>query len=102
GHDAHTAIAAGIALVLARLDLPGRVRFIFQPGEESFPGGALTLVREGVTEGLSAIVAFHVDPTLPAGQVGLRTGAVTGSADRFRPSSAGSRAGWPSTSSPPR
>lgn len=83
GHDAHTAIAAGIALVLARLDLPGRVRFIFQPGEESFPGGALTLVREGVTEGLSAIVAFHVDPTLPAGQVGLRTGAVTGSADRF-------------------
>jgi len=83
GHDAHTAIAAGIALVLARLDLPGRVRFIFQPGEESFPGGALTLVREGVTEGLSAIVAFHVDPPLPAGQVGLRTGAVTGSADRF-------------------
>lgn len=83
GHDAHTAIATGIALVLARLDLPGRVRFIFQPGEESFPGGALTLVREGVTEGLSAIVAFHVDPTLPAGQVGLRTGAVTGSADRF-------------------
>lgn len=83
GHDAHTAIAAGIALVLARLDLPGRVRIVFQPGEESFPGGALTLVREGVTEGLSAIVAFHVDPTLPAGQVGLRTGTVTGSADRF-------------------
>ena len=83
GHDAHTAIAAGIALILARLDMPGRVRFVFQPGEESFPGGALTLVREGVTEGLSAIVAFHVDPTLPVGEVGLRTGAVTGSADRF-------------------
>lgn len=83
GHDAHTAIAAGIALMLFRLDLPGRIRFIFQPGEESFPGGALTLVREGVNEGLSSIIAFHVDPTLPPGKVGLRTGSVTGSADQF-------------------
>lgn len=83
GHDAHTAMAAGIALALARVDLPGKVRFIFQPGEESFPGGALTLVREGVADGLGSIVAFHVDPTLDPAQVGLRTGSVTGSADRF-------------------
>jgi amidohydrolase len=83
GHDAHTAMAAGIALALARVDLPGKIRFIFQPGEESFPGGALTLVREGVADGLSSIVAFHVDPTLHPAQVGLRTGSVTGSADRF-------------------
>src|SRR5690606_22367316 len=53
------------------------------PGEESFPGGALTLVREGVNEGLSSIIAFHVDPALPPGKVGLRTGSVTGSADQF-------------------
>ncbi|MFP3913729.1 MAG: amidohydrolase [Actinomycetota bacterium] len=84
GHDAHTAIGAGLALVLARLPLPGRVRFIFQPGEESFPGGALTLVQEGVTRGLDSILAFHVDPTLPPGKVGLRAGPITGSADRFR------------------
>lgn len=83
GHDAHTAIATGIALVLAGLDLPGRVRLVFQPGEESFPGGALTMVREGVTEGMTAILAFHVDPSLAAGHLGLRTGAITGSADRF-------------------
>lgn len=83
GHDAHTAIATGIALVLAGLELPGRVRFVFQPGEESFPGGALTMVRERVTEGMAAIVAFHVDPSLLTGHLGLRTGAITGSADRF-------------------
>lgn len=83
GHDAHTAIATGIALILAGVDLPGRVRFLFQPGEESFPGGALTMVREGVTEGMAAILAFHVDPSLAAGHLGLRTGAITGSADRF-------------------
>lgn len=84
GHDAHTAIAAGIALALARIPVPGRVRFIFQPGEESFPGGALTLMREGITRGLSSILAFHVDPNLDPRTVGLRTGPVTGSADRFR------------------
>lgn len=84
GHDGHTAIAAGLALVLARLPVAGRIRFIFQPGEESFPGGALTLVREGVTGGLTSILAFHLDPSLAPGRVGMRSGAVTGSADRFR------------------
>lgn len=83
GHDAHTAIAAGLALVLGNLEMGGRVRFIFQPAEESFPGGAAVMVKEGHAEGLSAIIAFHVDPSLPTGQVGLRAGAVTGSADRF-------------------
>lgn len=84
GHDAHTAIGTGIALALARARLPGRIRFVFQPGEEAFPGGALELVRDGIVDDLSAIIAFHVDPSLEVGSVGLRTGAVTGSADRFR------------------
>ena len=84
GHDAHAAIAAGIALLLGRVDLDGRIRFIFQPGEESFPGGALEMVREGLVDGVDSIVAFHVDPTLEVGAVGLRNGAITGSADRFR------------------
>ncbi len=83
GHDAHTAIAVGVAAVLSSLDLPGRVRFIFQPAEETFPGGAFDLVREGVTDDLAAITAFHVDPSLRAGKVGLRAGAITSSSDRF-------------------
>ena len=83
GHDAHAAIAAGIALVLARIDTGGTIRLLFQPGEESFPGGALEMVREGHVDEMGSIVAFHVDPTMPVGAVGLRNGAITGSADRF-------------------
>ena len=85
GHDAHAAIAAGIAIVLHQLgsDLSGRVRIIFQPAEETFPGGAWELVREGAVEGLAGIIAFHADPSIAAGRVGLRTGPLTASTDRF-------------------
>ncbi len=83
GHDAHAAIALGVAIVLARMELPGRVRVIFQPAEETFPGGAFDLCREGVLDGVSKIFAFHVDPGLTTGKVGLRNGAITASADRF-------------------
>jgi amidohydrolase len=88
GHDAHSAIGTGVALALSRLaqsvgPLPGRVRLIFQPAEESFPGGGDDLVREGVTVGLTSIIAFHADPTLEPGMVAMRPGPITASADRF-------------------
>ena len=84
GHDVHTAIGIGLALALARLQpFKGRVRVIFQPAEETFPGGGQEMVREGAADGLDSIMAFHVDPTIAAGRVGLRSGAVTASADRF-------------------
>ena len=83
GHDAHAAMALGVALVAARIDLGGRVRVIFQPAEETFPGGAYELLKEGVLDGVEAILAFHVDPGLATGSVGLKHGAITSSADRF-------------------
>jgi amidohydrolase len=84
GHDVHTAIGAGIAVAASRLDsLPGTIRFIFQPAEEQIPGGATVLTEEGVHVGLSSIMAFHVDPSLEPGKVGLRTGGITGASDRF-------------------
>jgi len=84
GHDVHTAIAAGIAGVLASLgDLRGGVRVVFQPAEEHIPGGASTLVEEGVHQGLTAILAYHVDPSLEPGKVGLRAGGITSASDRF-------------------
>jgi amidohydrolase len=83
GHDAHTAIAVGIALALQRLELERGVRIIFQPGEESNPGGAIELVSEGVVDGLSALLAFHVDPSLRVGRIGARSGPITGSEDRL-------------------
>ncbi|MEX1126429.1 MAG: amidohydrolase [Acidimicrobiia bacterium] len=83
GHDAHAAIAYGIAWVLDRLELPSGVRILFQPAEESFPSGAMELVEEGLVDGLKALIAFHIDPTLPTGQIGSRSGPITASADKF-------------------
>jgi amidohydrolase len=84
GHDAHTAIAAGLARAMATMDLPGRVRFLFQPAEEAVPGGAVEMVDEGLVVDAASILAFHVDPSIPAGTVGLRPGPITGAADRIR------------------
>jgi len=83
GHDAHTAIGVGVALALSRLEIPGRARIIFQPAEETFPGGAYEMLREGVLDGVESIFAFHVDPGLDPGRVGLLSGPITSSADRF-------------------
>ena len=85
GHDVHSAIAVGMAGVLAKLgeEMPGRVRIIFQPAEEQIPGGAAELCSEGVTDDLSAIAAFHVDPSLAVGSIGIRHGGVTGASDRI-------------------
>ncbi len=84
GYDAHTASGTYAAIVLARIGLDsGRVRFIFQPAEEVFPGGAIEIVRDGLIEGINGLMAFHVDPTIPAGALELRSGTITVSSDRF-------------------
>jgi len=84
GHDAHAAIAIGIARTLALVsDLPGTARIIFQPAEEELPSGAAKLVEEGVHRNLQSLIAFHVDPTIPVGVVGLKTGPITSAADKI-------------------
>ena len=81
GHDAHSAVAAGIAVTLGRLAPDAGVRILFQPAEESFPGGASELVAEGLVDRLQALIAFHVDPTLQVGKIGARIGPITASSD---------------------
>ena len=83
GHDAHTAIALGLALAWVEVGGDRRVRFLFQPSEEVFPGGADEVVADGLVKGAQAIVAFHVDPHLQTGLVGAKPGPITASADRF-------------------
>jgi amidohydrolase len=83
GHDAHSAIAFGLAVVFSQMEKSLAVRFLFQPAEEGFPGGAVEMVAEGLIDGLSSILAFHVDPALETGKFGIRTGPITASADKF-------------------
>jgi amidohydrolase len=85
GHDAHTAVAIGVAVLLNeyREDLPGSVRVFFQPNEEGLPSGAPLMIRSGVLDGLESVYGIHVDPTLDVGRYGLITGPVTASSDRF-------------------
>jgi len=83
GHDVHTTVLLGVALALASLgQLPGTVRCVFQPAEEQVPGGGLEVVDEGVLAGATRAFALHCDPSLQAGRVGLRTGAITAACDR--------------------
>jgi amidohydrolase len=84
GHDVHTSVVLGVAMALAGLDgLPGRVRCIFQPAEETVPGGATEVVASGVLDGASRAFAVHCDPSVPAGKIGLRTGPITAACDRI-------------------
>lgn len=82
GHDAHTAVLLGVAKALAvGPDLPGRVRFVFQPAEESLPGGALVAIDGGALVDVERIFALHCDPRLDTGRVGLRVGPITAACD---------------------
>ncbi len=80
GHDLHTTIVMGAGLALAEQGV-GRVRLIFEPAEEEVPGGALDVIADGALVGVDAIFGFHADPKLDVGTVGVRTGALTSSAD---------------------
>ncbi len=85
GHDVHTAILMGTAIVLSRLRdrLPGNVKFIFQPSEESSVGGAKKMIEDGALEdpAPSAIAALHCYPELEVGRIGHRAGIMTASSD---------------------
>ncbi len=85
GHDSHTAIAVGsaIAMVEKRDRLPGNIRFIFQPSEESKEGGSLQMIEGGALDGIGAIFALHAYPYLPTGQIGYKYGVMMASADIF-------------------
>src|SRR5437763_15502189 len=86
GHDAHRATMFGALLALDRLEcdhaLPWPVtwRGIFQPAEES-GDGAKAMMGAGALQDVAAIIAAHVDPTRPAGTIGLRSGPLTASCD---------------------
>jgi amidohydrolase len=82
GHDVHTTVGLGTAMVLSQLgvSLPGKIRFLFQPAEE-IAQGAQWMVQDGAMNDVNAILSVHVFPSIPAGKVGIRYGALTAAAD---------------------
>ena len=92
GHDTHTAILLGVAKVLYEIkdQIPGSVKFIFQPAEEGAPageeGGAELMVKEGVLENpkVDAIFGLHIWSQISAGQVHVRPQGIMAAVDEFR------------------
>jgi amidohydrolase len=91
GHDTHIAILMGVAEVLASMksELPGTIKFIFQPAEEGAPvgeeGGAELMVKEGVLDNpkVEAIFGLHIDSQLEVGSISYRPGATMAAVDFF-------------------
>ena len=87
GHDVHTASLLGLIRVLSGLkdSFSGKVKFIFQPGEERIPGGAKLMLEEKLfgDEEPELVIAQHVFPDLPAGKVGFREGQYMASSDEI-------------------
>ena len=84
GHDGHVAIGLEVARRLARLSLPGAVKFAFQPAEE-ISNGAQAMIRDGVLDAPRVDAAFgiHLWNDLPVGTIGIMPGPVMASVDEF-------------------
>jgi amidohydrolase len=87
GHDVHTAILLGAAIIIDALKehLPSPVKFIFQPGEEKNPGGATLMIADGALENptVREMIALHVFPEMNAGIVGFKEGLYMASCDEI-------------------
>jgi amidohydrolase len=88
GHDSHTAMALGAALLLSKENLPGRVRFLFQPCEETVDeeglSGAQRMSAEGAMDGVDYVIAQHVDPSKPVGTIAINAGPASGGVDSWQ------------------
>lgn len=82
GHDLHSTLGLGTAMILSQLEvpLPGTVRFLFQPAEE-IAQGASWMVKDGAMANVTGIFGVHVFPSIQAGKIGIRHGALTAAAD---------------------
>ncbi len=88
GHDAHTAMGLGAALILKKTPpTTGRVRIVFQPAEEDTnhngKSGATLMMEDGAFEEVSGVLSLHVFPDLSCGSIAVRSGPVLAACDKF-------------------
>lgn len=84
GHDFHTASILGAAIIIKnrKAELHGTVRIIFQPAEENAKGANI-IIKSGALDNVEAIFGMHNKPDLPVGTIGIRSGPLMASVDRF-------------------
>lgn len=87
GHDGHVAVALTVAKIMAqyRDKIAGRVKFVFQPGEEG-AGGALAMIKDGVLDDPEPDYALglHLWQELPLGTIGIAEGAIMSGSSTFQ------------------
>lgn len=87
GHDVHTSILIGAAIIINKLKehLEGTIKFIFQPAEEKLPGGASLMIKDGVLNNpkVDKIIALHVFPEMEVGFLGFREGKYMAACDEL-------------------
>lgn len=84
GHDFHTSSILGAAILIneRKSELHGKVRIIFQPAEENAKGADI-IIKAGALDNVEAIFGMHNKPDLPVGTIGIKSGVLMASVDRF-------------------
>jgi amidohydrolase len=85
GHDAHTSTLLGVAKVAAanREQLPGNLVLLFQPAEETSPGGAIGMIEQGALQGVDVVYGVHLWTPFQTGTAYTKEGAMMAAADEF-------------------
>ena len=87
GHDAHTTMLMGAAMLLKDIEFDGEIRLLFQPSEEKQNedgvSGAPAMIADKAVDGLDAVIALHVNGGIDAGQIAVDEGAILANSDRI-------------------
>jgi len=87
GHDAHTAMLLIAAKILRkyREQIKGNIKFVFQPCEETMPGGAKAMIDDSVLEDphIDAVFGTHLISNKPIGMIGTKQGSMLAAGDKF-------------------